>query len=66
MFNDLGVYGVPRAVRERKRWDAVKAMRSMEEYTRYMILMVHNSVHGGVHKVHDSIHGVHMVHDSIQ
>jgi len=34
MFNDLGVYGVPRAVRERKRWDAVKAMRSMEEYTR--------------------------------
>jgi hypothetical protein len=34
MFNDLGVYGVPRAVRERKRFDAVSAMRKMEEYTR--------------------------------
>jgi len=34
MFNDLGVYGVPRAVRERKRWDAVTAMRKMEDYTR--------------------------------
>jgi hypothetical protein len=34
MFNDLGVYGVPRAVRERKRFDAVTAMRKMEEYTR--------------------------------
>ena len=34
MFNDLGVYGVPRAVRERKRFDAVTAMRRMEEYTR--------------------------------
>ena len=51
MFNDLGVYGVPRLVRERKRWeadlitltdmsepenrfDAVSAMRSMEEFTR--------------------------------
>ena len=22
MFNDLGVYGVPRLVRERKRWEA--------------------------------------------
>ncbi len=34
MFNDLGVYGVPRAVRERNRFDAVTAMRKMEEYTR--------------------------------
>ena len=34
MFNDLGVYGVPRAVRDRKRFDAVTAMRRMEEYTR--------------------------------
>jgi hypothetical protein len=29
MFNDLGVYGVPRGVRERKRFDAVTAMRSL-------------------------------------
>ena len=35
MFNDLGVYGVPRLVRERKPWDAVTAMRKMEEFTRY-------------------------------
>ena len=34
MFNDLGVYGVPRLVRERKPWDAVTAMRKMEEFTR--------------------------------
>jgi len=34
MFNDLGVYGVPRDVRERRRWDAVSAMRKMEDYTR--------------------------------
>ncbi|XP_023334287.1 delta(24)-sterol reductase isoform X2 [Eurytemora carolleeae] len=34
MFNDLGVYGVPRDVRERRRWDAVSAMRKMEAYTR--------------------------------
>lgn len=34
MFNDLGVYGVPRAVREKKRFDAVKALRDMEEFTR--------------------------------
>ena len=34
MFNDLGVYGVPRAVRERRAWDAVTAMRNMEEFTR--------------------------------
>ena len=34
MFNDLGVYGVPRAVRDRKRFDAVTAMRRMEDYTR--------------------------------
>ena len=35
MFNDLGVYGVPRLVRERKPWDAVTAMRKMEEFTRW-------------------------------
>ena len=34
MFNDLGVYGVPRLVRERKPWDAVTAMRKMEDFTR--------------------------------
>ena len=34
MFNDLGVYGVPRLVRERKPWDAVTAMRKMESFTR--------------------------------
>jgi len=34
MFNDLGVYGVPRLVRERKPWDAVTAMRNMEDFTR--------------------------------
>jgi len=34
MFNDLGVYGVPRLVRERKPWDAVTAMRKMEKFTR--------------------------------
>jgi len=34
MFNDLGVYGVPRLVKERKPWDAVSAMRKMEEFTR--------------------------------
>ena len=34
MFNDLGVYGVPKPVREKKRFDAVKAMREMEEFTR--------------------------------
>ena len=38
MFNDLGVYGVPRLVRERKPWDAVTAMRKMEEFTRYAVL----------------------------
>lgn len=30
MFNDLGVYGVPRPVLEKKRFDAVDAMRKME------------------------------------
>ena len=35
MFNDLGVYGVPRLVRERKPWDAVSAMRKMEDFTRF-------------------------------
>lgn len=33
MFNDLGVYGVPQAVKDKKRFDAVKAMRAMEKYT---------------------------------
>jgi len=32
MFNDLGVYGVPRPVLEKKRFDAVKAMREMERF----------------------------------
>merc|ERR1719422_2457675 len=33
MFNDLGVYGVPRAVRNKERFDAVGAMRQMEDFT---------------------------------
>jgi len=33
MFNDLGVYGVPQVVRDKKRYDAVKAMRAMEKFT---------------------------------
>ena len=33
MFNDLGVYGVPKLVKEKKRFDSVKAMREMEKYT---------------------------------
>ncbi|XP_071529727.1 delta(24)-sterol reductase-like [Panulirus ornatus] len=33
MFNDLGVYGVPKLVREKKRFDAVDAMRKMERFT---------------------------------
>ncbi|XP_042237262.1 delta(24)-sterol reductase-like isoform X2 [Homarus americanus] len=33
MFNDLGVYGVPRVVKEKKRFDAVDAMRKMERFT---------------------------------
>ncbi|XP_042875627.1 delta(24)-sterol reductase-like [Penaeus japonicus] len=33
MFNDLGVYGVPRPVLEKKRFDAVDAMRKMERFT---------------------------------
>ncbi|KAK4299706.1 hypothetical protein Pmani_028040 [Petrolisthes manimaculis] len=33
MFNDLGVYGVPRPVLEKKRFDAVVAMREMERFT---------------------------------
>lgn len=32
MFNDLGVYGVPQVVKEKKRFDAVAAMRKMERY----------------------------------
>jgi len=34
MFFDLGVYGVPPLVKEKKPYDAVKAVRSMEKYTR--------------------------------
>jgi len=34
MFNDLGVYGVPQDVKDRKRFDAVSAMRKMEDFTR--------------------------------
>ena len=34
MFNDLGVYGVPKPVREKKRFDAISAMRKMEDFTR--------------------------------
>lgn len=33
MFNDLGVYGVPKKVRNKERFDAVKAMREMEKFT---------------------------------
>lgn len=33
MFNDLGVYGVPQIVRDKKRYDAVSAMRAMEKFT---------------------------------
>ncbi|XP_064114469.1 delta(24)-sterol reductase-like isoform X2 [Macrobrachium nipponense] len=33
MFNDLGVYGVPHLVKERKPYDAVAAMRKMEKFT---------------------------------
>jgi delta24-sterol reductase len=31
MFNDLGVYGVPAAVRRKEPYDAVAAMRAMEK-----------------------------------
>ncbi|KAK2724984.1 hypothetical protein QYM36_001439 [Artemia franciscana] len=34
MFNDLGVYGVPSAVKRRERFDAVEAYRRMEQFTR--------------------------------
>ncbi|XP_047738104.1 delta(24)-sterol reductase [Hyalella azteca] len=34
MFNDLGVYGVPRPVMLKKPYDAVKHMRLMERFTR--------------------------------
>nr|XP_053628731.1 delta(24)-sterol reductase-like isoform X4 [Cherax quadricarinatus] len=33
MFNDLGVYGVPKLVREKKRFDAVHVMRELERFT---------------------------------
>lgn len=34
MFNDLGVYGVPKKVKNRERFDAVGAMRKMENFTK--------------------------------
>lgn len=34
MFNDLGVYGVPGKVKEKKPYSPVTAMRKMEEFTR--------------------------------
>lgn len=34
MFYDLGVYGVPRACKEKRRYDAVDAMRGMEHFIR--------------------------------
>lgn len=34
MFFDLGVYGVPEAVRKQQPWNAKQAIRAMEKYTR--------------------------------
>ncbi|KAJ8716944.1 hypothetical protein PYW08_005343 [Mythimna loreyi] len=34
MYNDLGVYGVPGKVKEKKPYNPVTAMRKMEEFTR--------------------------------
>ncbi|KAG6450980.1 hypothetical protein O3G_MSEX006859 [Manduca sexta] len=34
MYNDLGVYGVPGRVKEKKSYNPVSAMRKMEEFTR--------------------------------
>lgn len=34
MFNDLGVYGVPGRVKDKKPYNPVAAMRKMEEFTR--------------------------------
>ncbi|CAH0695596.1 unnamed protein product [Spodoptera exigua] len=34
MYNDLGVYGVPGRVKEKKPYNPVRAMRQMEEFTR--------------------------------
>ncbi|KAL7645256.1 UNVERIFIED_CONTAM: hypothetical protein RMT77_003642 [Armadillidium vulgare] len=34
MFNDIGIYGVPQKVKDKQRFDAVKAMREMEKFTR--------------------------------
>jgi hypothetical protein len=34
MFFDLGAYGVPQRVRDKKPWNAKKCIRAMEEYTR--------------------------------
>ncbi|XP_068620513.1 delta(24)-sterol reductase-like [Battus philenor] len=34
MYNDLGVYGVPGKVKEKKAYDPVAAMREMEKFTR--------------------------------
>lgn len=34
MYFDLGIYGIPRNVRQKKSWDAEKAVRSMEKFAR--------------------------------
>jgi len=33
MFNDIGIYGVPAAVKRKEPFDAVKALRNMEKFT---------------------------------
>lgn len=34
MYNDLGIYGVPGYVRDKKPYNPVKAMRELEKFTR--------------------------------
>lgn len=34
MYNDLGIYGVPGQVKNKKPYDAVESMRAMEKFTR--------------------------------
>jgi delta24-sterol reductase len=34
MFFDLGIYGIPKRVRERKPWDAKSTLRQMEAWVR--------------------------------
>jgi delta24-sterol reductase len=34
MFFDLGIYGIPKLVRERKSWDAKSTLRQMEAWVR--------------------------------